>query len=401
MKSKSIYLSNFIPDLLARKKNKKFSKNFELILKKMRYQKKNVNSIYNTIDDKYSFSFKENQLRSFKYFKKIALIGMGGSILGAEAIYNFLKKKIKKEVYFFDNIDVQKISRFKKNNRIDEVLFIVISKSGNTIETISNSLFLDIFKKDKKNIIIISERKNNILYTTSKKLNLFHIEHKKFIGGRFSVLSEVGLLPAMLMNLNVEKLRENLLKAGNKKILKSSSISLSKILLNKKFTNLVLINYSPELEKFLYWYQQLIAESLGKNGRGFLPIISNAPKDHHSLLQLYLDGPKDKIFHIFSFDESTNYKIKIKKLSHKADYLNNKTLTEIKNAQKNALIKTLKLNKIPFRETKIKNNNEQTLGELFTYFMLETIIVGELTGIDPFTQPAVEKVKELTKKFLK
>lgn len=401
MKSKSIYLSNFIPDLIARKKNKKFSKNFELILKKMRYQKKNVNSIYNTIDDKYSFTFKENQLRSFKYFKKIALIGMGGSILGAEAIYNFLKKKIKKEVYFFDNIDVQKISRFKKNNRIDEVLFIVISKSGNTIETISNSLFLDILKKDKKNIIIISEKKNNILYTTSKKLNLFHIEHKKFIGGRFSVLSEVGLLPAMLMNLNVEKLRGNLLKAGNKKILKSSSISLSKILLNKKFTNLVLINYSPELEKFLYWYQQLIAESLGKNGRGFLPIISNAPKDHHSLLQLYLDGPKDKIFHVFSFDESANYKIKIKKLSHKADYLNNKTLTEIKNAQKNALIKTLKLNKIPFRETKIKNNNEQTLGELFTYFMLETIIVGELTGIDPFTQPAVEKVKELTKKFLK
>ena len=91
MKSKSIYLSNFIPDLFARKKNKKFSKNFELILKKIRYQKKNVNSIYNTIDDKYSFTFKENQLRSFKYFKKIALIGMGGSILGAEAIYNFLK----------------------------------------------------------------------------------------------------------------------------------------------------------------------------------------------------------------------------------------------------------------------------------------------------------------------
>ena len=131
-----------------------------------------------------------------------------------------------------------------------------------------------------------------------------------------------------------------------------------------------------------------------------MPSISNVPKDHHSLLQLYLDGPKNKVFHFLSIEEK---KINNKKINiHNKDtkFLNNKSLNKIKTAQKNALIKVFKKNKIPYKETIIKNLNEETLGELFSYFMIETAIVGKLINIDPFTQPSVEQVKIFTKKLL-
>ena len=132
-----------------------------------------------------------------------------------------------------------------------------------------------------------------------------------------------------------------------------------------------------------------------------MPIISNVPKDHHSLLQLYLDGPKDKIFYIFSLEEKNKDKIKSVKLKNNStDILNDKSLNEIKVAQQNALIKLLKKNKVPFREFKIKKDEEDVLGELFAYFMLETVLVGKLVSINPFDQPAVEQVKIFTKDFL-
>ena len=174
-----------------------------------------------------------------------------------------------------------------------------------------------------------------------QKYNLFFVEHKRSIGGRFSVLSEVGLLPAYLMGINIKKLRLNIKKIFKKKeslILKKSTINLAALLSTKKLTNLIFLNYAPELEKFLFWCQQLIAESLGKNGYGFLPVISNAPKDHHSLLQLYLDGPKNKLFYIFSLDD----KYKVSYLRSSLKFLNKKSLKDIKFAQKNALIQSLK-----------------------------------------------------------
>ena len=155
------------------------------------------------------------------------------------------------------------------------------------------------------------------------------------------------------------------------------------------------------MDKFLYWNQQLIAESLGKKGRGFFPSVSKAPKDHHSLLQLYLDGPKDKLFYIFFEENKKKDKvINVKNFNNKLNFLKNKSLSRIKVAQKNAFIKTLKKNKIPFREFKIKNFNEETLGEMFSYFMTETAIIGQLSNINPFDQPAVEQVKISTKKNL-
>ena len=205
------------------------------------------------------------------------------------------------------------------------------------------------------------------------------------------------------MGLNIKRLRKNLLdhfKNKNKKFLKESTILLTNLLRSKKIKNLILFNYSPKLDKFLYWNQQLLAESLGKKGMGFLPLISTAPKDHHSLLQLYLDGPRDKIFYIFSEERRDSKKLKIKKFDKRLNFLQNKSLQQVKDAQKKAFIQTLKKNGIPFREFKIKNFSENTLGEFLSYFLLETAIVGKLSNINPFNQPAVQKVKIDTKKLL-
>ncbi len=403
MKKKIIY-KNFIQKKhLDSQLEEKFNKDYFRIIKNINVNIDTSRNTFHSLSKKFKLNFEIKDLDKFKKFQTIVLIGMGGSILGSESIYHFFKDKIKKTFLFFDNIDESKIQELKNKKNLNKVLFIIVSKSGNTVETLSNILVLKMIKKKSKNIILISEKNDNPLYLLSQEMKLFFIEHKKYIGGRYSVLSEVGLLPACLMGINISKLRKNIsnhLKNSNKKFMKESSIKLTNLWIKKKFKNLIFINYVPKLDKFLYWNQQLIAESLGKKGKGFLPLISKAPKDYHSLLQLYLDGPKDKLFYIFSSDIKDKNKINSKILGKKFNFLNNKSLSEIKTAQKNALIKTLKKNKIPFREFKINDFSEQTLGELFSYFILEVAIIGKLGKIDPFNQPAVEQIKIDTKKIL-
>ncbi len=390
-------IGNFKNKNLKRSFSKKYIKILSIIKKDI----KDKNKTLNVLDKNFKFNYKKNDLKNFKKFKKIVIIGMGGSILGTEAIYNFLQHKIKKKVYFFNDLNEKKIKAFKGKN-LSKILFIIISKSGNTIETLANAFSLKILKKNAKNILFISE-KFNLIHSLSKKLNLFHIEHNNKIGGRFSVLSDVGILPAYLMGINTLKLRSKILECLNKKNankLKNNTIKLSHLMNSAKKNNLIFLNYSPELEKFLYWCQQLIAESLGKKNKGFLPVISNVPKDHHSLLQLYLDGPKDKIFYIFSLERKSKEKILLNKNLGIKSFLNKKGINEIKNAQKNALIRTLIKKNITYREFKINNNSEESLGKLFSQFILETIIIGKILQIDPFDQPAVEQVKINTKRLL-
>ena len=404
MKNSNLFLKNKIhTKFVSRKSLHSIYKKFEKIYLETKNDIEDTNKTLNVLSSNFNFNFKIKNLKKFKKFKKIALIGMGGSILGAEAIYNFLQTKIKKKIYFFNNLDERKIIDFKKKENQSNVLFIIISKSGNTLETLSNVFLLNIIKKKAKNIIIISEKKNNSLFLLSKKFDLFYIEHKKNVGGRYSVLSEVGILPAYLMGLNIFKIRSKIKDSFDKKnkfFIKESTTKLASLMNTKKFNNLVLLNYCPELEKFLFWCQQLLAESLGKKSKGFLPSVSNAPKDHHSLLQLYLDGPKDKIFNIFSLEKKSNLKINLSKNKNISSYLNNKKLNKIKISQKNALIKAFEKKKIPYREFRIKIINEEILGKLFSIFIVETIILGKLLNINPFDQPAVEQVKIDTKDFL-
>ena len=401
--NKFIFKNNIYPKYLSKKLLNKFNKKYSKIEKEVSALIDEPENVYNILSENFRLSFKIRDLEKFKKYRNIAIIGMGGSILGSQAIFKFLENKIKKNLFFFDNIDYEKALNFKKKINKKSVLFIIISKSGSTIETISNFFFINKIKKDQKNLILISEKKNNALFEISKKFNLFYVEHKHFIGGRYSVLSEVGILPAYLMGINIFSLRKNLkdfFLSMKRTFLKESSVKIANIIYLNKLKSLIFLNYSPRLEKFLYWCQQLLAESLGKKGKGLMPIISLAPKDHHSVLQLYLDGPKDKLFHIFSLVENTKKKIKIKKVTKHTNYLHNKDLFEIRNAQKEALIKTLKKNKIPFRELKIKKCDEETLGQLFSYFILEISIIGKILGINPFDQPAVEQVKKFTKIIL-
>ena len=197
---------------------------------------------------------------------------------------------------------------------------------------------------------MFQKTRNLLKENKSKKLS----KYKEFLK-KINVQPE-GKSYHNFASLNLRKNLLNHFRARNKSYLKDSSTKLASILQRKKLNNLIFFNYVPQLDKFLYWNQQLIAESLGKKGKGFLPVVSSAPRDHHSLLQLYLDGPKDKLFYVFSSDT------------------NNKSLNQVKKAQKNAFLKVLKKKRIPFREFKIGDINEQALGELFSYFILETII---------------------------
>jgi glucose-6-phosphate isomerase len=253
------------------------------------------------------------------------------------------------------------------------------------------------------NTIIVTEDKNKMLNNFSKERKIHLVNHRDYVGGRYSVLSETGMLPALFMNLNIKNFKKKILdffEKDKKNIIVNNSLATSNLYLSKKINSIVFFNYSPKLKNLLYWCQQLIAESLGKKGKGLMPIISSAPRDHHSLLQLYLDGPKDKIFYIISSKSIHNYKINKDKNKKNFNYLKNKSLEKIVSAQKDAFIRVLTKNKIPFREIHINSFSESTIGELFAYFILETTIVGKLIGVNPYNQPAVEDVKVFTKKNL-
>ena len=383
--------------------------NLKILSHKKKLAKKEINEILKNLNkDKNSFSFLNNnfelefnnsELKKFKKYKQIAILGMGGSILGVKAIFNFLEHKIKKKLYFFDNLNEFKISNFNKNKHLRQMLFIIISKSGNTLETLTNFDIINKKKINKNNIIVITDnKKNNILNKIIKKFNPYHVKHKTYIGGRFSVLSEVGMLPSFLMGLNIKNFKKNIMKSLKKFMINNlikSTPQISQLYLSRKINSIILFNYSPELKNFTFWCQQLMAESLGKKGLGLLPVVSHAPKDHHSLLQLYLDGPKDKIFYIFSAKSKINLKLKNNFYSKKKI-----KFKDVINAQKLSFIKVLKSKKIPFREITINSFEEDTLGQLFAYFMLETALVGKLINVNAFDQPAVEEVKILTKKYL-
>ncbi len=359
--------------------------------------KKNV---FHSFSKKFKLNFNFNDLKKFKKFKRIIIIGLGGSILGAQSINHFLNKNSKKDLIFMNNLDLYQIDKLRKLKGLKKSLFIIISKSGSTVEVLSiiNSL-KDKAKFNNKNSLVITENKKNNLYLFAKKLKLKIIFHKNYIGGRYSIFSETALVPCYLMGFNVLKLKKNILNFLNKKknILINNLLNLSKVYESKKFHSLVLLNYVNGLDYFLMWCQQLIAESLGKKGKGIIPLISIAPRDHHSLLQLYLDGPRDNFFYIFSSKENKK-KRKTKGLF--SEVLNNASAYELINNQKKAMISLLNDKKIPFISIEIKKRDEETLGELFSYFILETVLIAESLKINPFNQPAVEQLKVLTKKNL-
>ncbi len=373
---------------LKKKNNRRIKGLFSEIL-----QKKDPNyKVIDTFSNNYHFSYNKKKISKFKKYKTISIFGLGGSSLCIKAIYNFLRLKIKKKVFFYDNLNVS-VPKIAKNKNLD----IVISKSGSTLETIVNE---NIFSKSKK--LFITENKKSYLMNLALKLKSEIIEHRNFVGGRYSALSEVGMLPAELLGLKSEKFKkfDDLIKDKSfTNTLINNVDMMYKFYLSGK-TNSVILNFDESLISLLEWYQQLLSESLGKKGKGFFPIISNLPKDNHSLMQLYLDGNKNNFFTIFDFTDHKAPKINNKNLLSGYNFLRNKSIKSVMIAQKDAVKKVFKKQGLKFRNFEIQNKDEESLGIIFTYFMLETILLGKLMKLNPFDQPAVESIKKETKKIL-
>jgi len=385
MFSKKIKISCFD---FKKRNNKKIKRIFYEIL-----QKKDPSfKVIDTFSKKYQYSYDKKKITKFIKYKSINVFGLGGSSLCIKAIYDFLKFKIRKKVYFYDNLDVSALKTIKKKN-----LDIIISKSGSTLETIINQ---NIFSNSKK--LFITENKKSYLMDLALKLKSEIIEHRNFVGGRYSALSEVGMLPAELLGLKSEKFKkfDSLIKNKN-----FTSTLINNVEMMYKFyasgkTNSVILNFDKSLISVIEWYQQLLSESLGKKGKGFFPIISNLPKDNHSLMQLYLDGNKNNFFTIFDVIDKKGPKIKNKNLLPGYNFLKNKSVKSVMIAQKDAVKRVFKKQGLKFRNFEILNKDEESLGIIFTYFMLETILLGKLMKVNPFNQPAVESIKKETKKIL-
>mgnify|MGYP001422566306 CR=1 FL=1 len=359
--------------------------------------------ILESYEKNYRCDFSTETLKRFSKYQNIIVIGMGGSILGTKSIYSFFKKKVKKNLFFFDNLDENLHIQFRQIKNLKNSCFIIISKSGNTLETIAN--FSIIFSKSliKNKLIFITESKDSVLTNLANKFNAEIIEHKDFIAGRYSVLSEVGMFPTALMGIDINKFKNLRKLIKNKNFVSSLIQNVASIYtLNiQGVKSSVIFNYDSSLNDLSFWYQQLVAESLGKKGRGITPILSFGPKDHHSVLQLYLDGPKDKFFTFMNLSKKKNkYKTPKNFFSSNIDFLNNKNLDLLIKAQFNAVKNIINVKKIPFRQIIISKRNEESLGMIFTFFVLETILLARLINVNPFDQPAIEEIKLETKKIL-
>jgi glucose-6-phosphate isomerase len=386
MLSKNIKFKNFL------KKSKSFSVDRSFKILKNDYLKKKL-KILLSLSHSYKYNYSKKIVYKYKNSQNYRVIGIGGSILGPKAIYQFLKHKIKKNFFFVDNLQATLDLHKKK-----KIVNLIISKSGNTLETISNS---NILINNDKNIFIV-ENKNNYLNILANRLKADIIEHKNYIGGRYSVLSEVGMLPAELMGLNEKKFKRLNYLINDKQFIKNlvKNVDSTLSLVNSKKYISVILNYDHKSENLFSWYQQLIAESLGKKSKGIIPLVSTMPKDNHSLMQLYLDGPKNSFYTFFSVLEKNTIKINNKYLLKSHYYLRNKKLTKIITSQIRATKNIFNRKKIPFRSFEILERNEESLGEIFCFFILETMLLGRALNVNTFDQPSVELIKEETKKIL-
>ena len=383
--------NNFKLKNLKKEKNKTLKKKIISLLNQKFLVKKYPLLLSLKKNYKYSYSF--SKMKKLKKMKNFRIIGMGGSILGAQAIYSILKYKIKKNFTFINNLNPKLNLDLKK-----KYVNIIISKSGNTLETISNTTLLI---KNNTNLLI-TEKNENYLSRLSQKIKCEIFEHKNFIGGRYSVLSEVGMLPAELMGLDARKFKKFNELIKNKKFLNNlinNCIFIYKAM-KRGVRNSIILNYDQNSHEFLEWYQQLTAESLGKNMKGVFPSISIMPKDNHSLLQLYLDGPKVNFFTFFSVKEINSQRLINEFLFDEMKKLKNKSLYDLLNYQKIATENIFKKKRLPFRSFEIISRNEDVLGELFTFFILETIILAELMNVNALNQPSVELVKKETSRLL-
>ncbi|MDA9751312.1 glucose-6-phosphate isomerase [Alphaproteobacteria bacterium] len=350
-------------------------------------------------------------------FENVLFLGTGGSSLGGKTLVsikeNFFFKDSSPKIFFLENVDEWSISRLIMKINLQNTALVVISKSGETIETLSQFFFLKNEMREidnfKKKVFIITENKKSTLKEIQEEEGFKFYEHKKNIGGRFSIFSLVGLLPASLAGFEISSFRE-----GGKLFLKNL-IDDESFFDNQFFSTLCLMNlykknynisvfmpYSDRLDNLSFWYRQLWAESIGKNRMGITPVNALGTVDQHSQLQLYLDGPSDKFF-TFIFEKKKKFNKKLD-CSYGEDknfsLLHNRPFENLLIFELRATIETLKQKKAPLRVIELDEINENAIGSLIMFLFLETIFSCYFIDVDPFNQPAVEEGKILTKEFL-
>lgn len=361
-----------------------------------------------------ALSFLRNKVKD--QFTDIVLLGTGGSSLGGQLLCKFSRLEDDVRIHFFDNIDPLTFKHFWEKNRLETTLFLVISKSGTTPETLTQALISIArveaevgLKRVADHFIVITEPKASPLKKLADQYGFMCIDHDQGIGGRFSGLSLVGLLPALLMGVPVERViygaaatfNEFLLQAENHPIMESVNL-MHQIMETRKINQTVLMTYIDQLEPLGRWFRQLWAESLGKNGLGSTPINATGTVDQHSQLQLYLDGPKDKLFTVITHPLNWVGDRVSPEISRNIgfDFMAGRTMGQLMDAEQNATIQVLKDNNCPTRVVSVSDVSPEGVGGLMMQFIIETILTSDLIEVDCFDQPAVEQGKILTKQIL-
>ncbi len=347
-------------------------------------------------------------------FDSLVVLGTGGSILNPEAICALKRNIGDKSLFFADTIDPIVFESRLAQLDIKRTAFLAISKSGNTLETISQTLIcLELSRKALGNSFnshwfIITDPYANPLRNLAEEINATLIDHPEGIGGRYSGLTSVGLLPAAFAGLDIVAIRQGAdkviqnLRNNIEKSHPAQSAALYYGFLKKNISLSVMLPYIARLGDFTTWYSQIVAESLGKNSKGITPIRAIGPLDQHSQLQLFLDGPKDKFITIISQSHhNSNCTISQPYEAIKSfDYLEGKNLQDVLCAEQQATIETLRENNRPLRHIAITTLNEEVIGGLMMQMMLEVILTAKLMNINPFDQPAVEQGKIRTRNLL-
>ncbi len=354
--------------------------------------------------------------KKLRKFNNILFLGTGGSSLGGKTLVTLISDYFynlnKPKVFFIENIDSKLINDLLKRIDLKKTALVVTSKSGETIETISQFFYIENnFQKRniplKGNVYVITENKKSTLKLIQEERGFDFFPHPKSVGGRYSVFSIVGLLPAALAEFKIRNFcngakRVIKLIQDEKKFDELFIGTYSLIKLNRKGVNMtVMMPYSDSLLNLSLWFRQLWAESIGKEGKGITPINAVGTIDQHSQLQLFLDGPKDKFFTIIGkiLDKSSD-KIICDHNQKNEFVMNKKSLERLMDVEMRATIQTLKNKGLPIRVIMLKDFNESSIGSLMMFLLLETIFACLLLEIDPFDQPAVEEGKNLAKKYL-
>jgi len=340
------------------------------------------------------------------------VFGTGGSNLGSKALINILQGHEKNKIIFYDNIDPINFQNSIDTINLNTTGFIVISKSGSTPETLSQfASIIEIFDQKNNlkalfsNVLIITEDKISPLSQIAHANKCIILKHEKNIGGRYSIFSNVGMVPAIIAGLDVKQIHagalsviENLQGKENYKIAQFFRHQNT----HDSLTSSVILTYSDALYYFGKWYLQLWAESLGKNKKGITAIHAVGTTDQHSQLQLYLDGPKDKFFTFITTNHS-NQGLKLHSSTmkeHGVNYLVNKTMGDLMQAEQQATMDIFKKNNFAYREINLPIIDEFSIGQLMAMSIIETVATCLYFEVDPFDQPAVEQGKKLTKQYL-